>query len=315
VTAAVPAHPVPALSIVSTLYRSAPFLPTFVAECRAALAQAAVASWEIVLVNDGSPDESLALAQQFHREDARVVVVDLSRNFGHHAAMHAGLSHARGLEVFLIDCDLEVRPAVLGILIERRRATGADLVFGYQEARKGGWFERASGAWFWRGLNAVSDVPIPQNMLTERLMSRRFVDALLALGDRQLFLGGMMSWTGFVQIGVVLPKQQREGRSTYTLARRVALMLTALSSFSSRPLVWLFQAGVAITVASLALGCWLLLRWWLHDTPPGWTSLMAMLALNLGVSTTALGLVGIYLGRVYDQVRERPRWIVRDLLR
>ncbi len=306
----------PALSLVSTLYRSRPFLQAFIDESIAALQASGAPSWEIVLVNDGSPDDSLAYALQRRASEPRIVVVDLSRNFGHHAAMQAGLSHARGERVFLIDCDLEVRPAVLGDFLARQQQSGADLVYGYQDARKGGWFEQASGGVFWRLLNAMSDVHIPENMLTERLMTRRFVDALLQLRDRNLFLGGMMSWTGFLQLGLPVVKAQRDGRSTYTLARRVQLMATAISSFSSRPLTWLFNIGLLITAASFAYVLFLVFRKLVFDdTLVGFTSVMGLVALSLGIMTTAVGLVGIYLGRVFNQVQNRPTFIVRDVQR
>jgi len=306
----------PALSIVSTMYRSRPYLPTFIDECIAAAEAAGVRDWELVLVNDGSPDDSLAYALERRAADPRIVVVDLSRNFGHHPAMHAGLSLARGEQVFLIDCDLEVSPAVLALFLERQRATGADLVYGYQEARKGGWFEQWSGAVFWRGLNALSDVHIPENMLTERLLSRRFLQSLLRLGDHNLFLGGMMSWTGFVQLGIPVPKKQREGRSTYTPLRRLQLMLTAVSSFSVRPLTWLFNIGACITLASFGYVAWLVFRKLAFDDALlGFTSLMGLMALSLGILTMALGIVGIYIGKVFSQVQNRPTYIVRDVHR
>ena len=305
-----------AISIVCTMYRSRPYLPAFIDECLTVLETVAADSWEIVLVNDGSPDDSLAYAMQRRAADPRIVVVDLSRNFGHHPAMQAGLCHARGDLVFLIDCDLEVRPEVLTGFLARLRSSSADLVFGYQAHRKGAWFEQWSGSLFWRTLNALSDVSVPENMVTERLMTRRFVDALLRLGDRNLFLGGMMSWTGFVQIGLPVVKSQRLGSSTYTLARRLQLMVTAVSSFSSKPLTWLFNAGVFITAASFAYVMYLLIRKLMFDDALiGFTSLMGLMSLSLGIVTTALGVVGIYLGKVFNQVQGRPNYIVRDLHR
>jgi putative glycosyltransferase len=306
----------PGLSIVSTMYRSRPYLEAFLDECIAAAEQAAVAAWEIVLVNDGSPDDALAYALQRRAAEPRIVVVDLSRNFGHHHAMHAGLRHARGELVFLIDCDLEVRPAALSGFLARQRESGADLVFGYQDARKGGWFEQWSGSLFWRGLNAVSEVRIPENMLTERLMTRRFVEALMTLGDYNLFLGGMMSWTGYTQLGIPVAKAQRDGRSTYTLLRRLQLMVTAVSSFSSRPLTWLFNLGLVVTGLSFAYVLYLVFRKIVFDDALiGFTSLMGLTAMSLGITTTALGLVGIYLGKVFNQVQNRPIYIVRDVHR
>lgn len=307
---------VPELSIVSTMYRSRGFLETFLAECLQAAVAAGCEHYEIVLVNDGSPDDSVAYAMQRCQDIAQLVVVDLSRNFGHHHAIHAGMRHARGALVFVIDCDLEVRPSVLAEFLAKQRQTGADLVFGYQEARKGGWLEKVSGQVFWWGINVLSDVRIPENMLTERVMTRRFVQALLSMGDYNLFLGGMMSWTGFVQVGLPVAKRQREGRSSYTLGKRVQLMVNAVSSFSSKPLTWLFNAGMAITFASFSYVAYLVFRKLVFgDALLGFTSMMGLMAMSLGVMTTALGLVGIYLGKVYNQVQNRPNYIVKDIYR
>jgi putative glycosyltransferase len=306
----------PELSIVSTMYRSRPFLEQFLAQCLDAVRSIGVRSFEIVLVNDGSPDDSLQYALSRQIDIPNLAVVDLSRNFGHHHAMQAGLRAARGQLVFLIDCDLEVPPSVLELLHSRLGETGADMVFGYQEVRKGGWFEQISGGVFWKGFNFLSDTKIPENIVTERLMTRRFVDALLSLGDRNVFLGGMMAWTGYEQVGVMVGKKQREGQSTYTLLKRVQLMVNAVSSFSSKPLVWLFNAGVLITGASFAYVLYLIARKLLFgDTLIGFTSMMAMMALTLGILTTGLGLVGIYLGKVFNQVQDRPTYIVRRVHR
>jgi putative glycosyltransferase len=308
--------PAPALSVVATMYRSRAFLERFLAETTAAVRTLGVESFEIVLVNDGSPDDSLAYALSRCADIPQLVVVDLSRNFGHHQAMQAGLRIARGGLVFLIDCDLEVSPGVLADFHRRQSESGADLVFGYQEARKGGWFERLSGGLFWKGFNALSDVRVPENHLTERIMTRRFVDALLTLGDYNLFLGGMMTWTGFVQIGMPVSKVQREGRSSYTLLRRAQLMVNAVSSFSAKPLLWMFNGGVVITLLSVAYIGYLVVRKVVFDDALlGFTSLMGMLALILGIVTTGLGLIGIYLGKVFNQVQNRPTYIIRDVRR
>lgn len=306
----------PAISIVSTMYRSRPFLEPFLAECLAALKAAGCDNFEIVLVNDGSPDDSVSYSIQRGREIPQLVVVDLSRNFGHHHAIHAGLRHSTGDLVFLIDCDLEVRPAVLAEFLAKQEQLGCDLVFGYQDSRKGRWFERLSGDLFYRGINAFTDVRIPENVLTERVMTRRFVDALLQLGDYNLFLAGMMSWTGFVQIGMPVVKKQREGRSTYTTLRKLQLMVNAVSSFSSKPLTWLFNAGVLITLVSFSYVAYLVFRKaFFGDALLGFTSMMGLMAVSLGIMTTALGVVGIYLGKVYNQVQNRPTYIVKDIHR
>ena len=304
------------ISIVSTLYRSRPFLESFLTECLQAVAEIKCSRFEILLVNDGSPDDSLAYALERRTDISQLVVIDLSRNFGHHHAIQAGLQHARGDLIFLIDCDLEVPPLVLVEFHRKLCESDCDVVFGYQEARKGGRFEQVSGNLFWKGFNFLSDINIPENTVTERIMTRRFVEALLQMGDRNLFLAGMMGWAGFQQLGLPVVKKQRDGRSTYTLARRIGLMVNAVSSFSAQPLVWLFNIGVTITVLSFSFAFYLLLRkLFFDDTLLGFTSVMTVMTLSLGILTSAVGLVGIYLGKVFNQVQNRPTYIVRDIYR
>lgn len=298
------------------MYRSRPFLECFLSECLQAVTEAGFTNFEIVLVNDGSPDDSVQYAIGRRRDIPELVVVDLSRNFGHHYAMQAGLQHARGDLVFLIDCDLEVSPLTLSEFKRKLDATGTDMVYGYQESRKGGLFEKASGGFFYTTFNLLSDVKIPENIATERIMTRRYVDAFLQMGDRNLFLGGMMSWTGFDQVGLPLKKKQRVGKSSYTLLRRIQLMVNAVSSFSALPLIWMFNIGVMITSASFMYLFYLLGRKiFFNDAMIGFTSMMALMALSLGIMTTGMGILGIYLGKVFSQVQNRPTYIVKDLYR
>lgn len=304
------------ISIVATMYRSRSFLERFLAESLEAMAQLDCADFEIVMVNDGSPDDSASYVLDRCRDIPQLVLVDLSRNFGHHYAMQAGLSEARGNLVFLIDCDLEVSPLILPEFKQMREQTGADVVYGYQERRKGRRFERAGGAFFYKLFNRLSDIKIPENLTTERIMTRRYVDALLGLGDRNLFLAGMMSWTGFHQVGIPIKKALRTGRSSYTPLKRIGLMVNAVSSFSAQPLVWLFNVGMTITCLSFVYVFYLLARkFFFNDAVSGFTSLMAMMALSLGIITTALGMIGIYLGKMFTQVQNRPTYIVKEVHR
>jgi len=308
--------PPPEISIVSTMYRSRAFLDTFLSECLQALAEIECTNFEIVLVNDGSPDDSLAFAVERREDIPQLIVVDLSRNFGHHHAILAGMQHASGDLIFLIDCDLEIKPGVLPEFVDKLRESGSDMVFGYQISRRGRWFERVSGSLFWKGFNLLSETKIPENIATERVMTRRFVDAVLQMGDYNLFLGGMMSWTGFTQLGVPVVKEQRAGPSNYNLLTRFGLMVNAVSSFSSQPLVWLFNMGISITLLSFAFVAYLVLRKLLFgDALLGFTSMMGMMAIILGILTTSIGLVGIYLGKVFNQVQNRPKYIVKDIYR
>ena len=306
----------PQITIVATMYRSRPFLDRFLFECLQALAEVNCTEFEILLVNDGSPDDSLDYAVARRTDIPQLVVVDLSRNFGHHYAMQAGLRHARGDLIFLIDCDLEISPLTLSEFKKKLNESDSDMVYGYQEARKGGFFEKASGGFFYKAFNFLSDIKIPENIATERIMTRRYVDALLQLGDRNLFLGGMMSWTGFQQLGLPLKKTQREGRSSYTLLGRIHLMVNAVSSFSAQPLVWMFNIGLTITALSFLYVFYLLARKFLFDDALlGFTSMVALTTLSLGIMTTGMGIIGIYLGKVFTQVQNRPTYIVKDVHR
>ena len=185
------------LSIVATLYQSAPHIHEFHQRASAVAQELAGDDYEIVLVNDGSPDNSLDLAVQLAEDDRHLVVVDLSRNFGHHKAMLTGLSHAKGDQVFLIDSDLEEEPEWLLEFERQLERDSCDVVYGVQSKRKGGWFERISGWLFYKIFNVLTDTKVPANMVTARLMTRRYLDALLLHGERALSIGGLYVITGF----------------------------------------------------------------------------------------------------------------------
>ena len=245
------------LSVVTTLYCSAPHLEEFYRRASAA-AETITTDYEIVFVHDGSPDDSLSIARELFERDPRVRVVDLARNFGHHKAMMTGLRHARGTLVFLIDSDLEEDPELLTAFAATLGAAAADVdvVYGVQEERRGGWFERWSGRIFFRLFNLMSDHPIPENLLTVRLMTRRYVSALLSHGEREMVISGLWLLTGFRQMPIAVRKHSRS-TTTYSLRRKIALLVNSVTSFSSRPLVFIFYLGVAIgAIAAVAAGTW-----------------------------------------------------------
>lgn len=300
------------LSIVTTMYRSAQFLEEFYRRVSEAAANCG-SEYEIVLVNDGSPDASLDIARRLMDEDARIRVVDLARNFGHHQAIMTGLAHARGERVFLIDCDLEEEPELLPAFAAEMDATGADVVFGVQAARKGRIIERLGGSVFYRLFNALSDQPIPSNLVTVRLMSRRYVDALLRFDERELFLGGIWAITGFDQRAVTIRKGARK-ETTYTLRRRIALFVNAITSFSSKPLVLVFWLGSFISIASAVAATVLVMRkLFFGGLLTGWPSLMVSIWLIGGLTIFCLGIIGIYLAKIFVEVKRRPHSIVRHV--
>lgn len=313
-----PSHP-PALrdgslSVVTPVYRSAGFLPRFLDEMREALQSSGIGDYELVFVNDGSPDESLAWLRNERESDPRIRIVDLSRNFGHHKAAMAGLSYARGDLVFIIDCDLEVSPSVLSKFIDTRRTTQADVVYGVQEARKGGTIERIGGSLFWKLFNRLSDTHVPANVLTERLMTRAYVRSLLSLGDRNIFLAGMMYWTGFHQVGITIEKRQREGASTYSLRRRISLLVEAITSFSTVPLKLVLGIGLTLTFCAVAFAAAIAIRKLLFPSSvlAGFATLSLLIVGTSGIIITLMGVLGLYISRIFVQTQGRPAFIVRE---
>ena len=208
------------LSIVATLYQSAPYIIEFHQRASAAALSLVGKDYEIVLVNDGSPDNSLDLAVQITERDSHVVVVDLSRNFGHHKAMMTGLAHTKGDHVLLIDSDLEEEPECLIAFAEQMQSQRCDVVYGVQEQRKGGWFERWSGQWFYFVFNVLTGLAVPANIVTARLMTRRYVDALLLHREREILIAGLWQITGFDQRSQVV-KKHSSSETTYTLRKQM----------------------------------------------------------------------------------------------
>ncbi len=298
------------LSVVATLYRSAPYLEEFHRRVTAA-AERAAPDFEVVLVNDGSPDESLEAAVALCGRDPRVRVVDLSRNFGHHKAMMTGLAHARGERVFLIDSDLEEEPELLdGFLAEMGR-TGADVVYGVQERRRGGAWERFTGWLFYSLFDLLTTCPIPRNLLTVRLMTRRYVEALLQHRDREVFLAGLWAITGFLQVPLVVRKLDK-GSTTYTLRRKAAILVNSVTAFSNRPLVIIFWLGIAISLTAGAAAAYMVVRRLFFGVLlAGWPSLIVSIWLLGGLTIFCVGILGIYLSRIFTEVKDRPYTVVR----
>ena len=237
------------LSIVTTLYKSERFVGPFI-KIAIEAAEANYDEFELILVDDGSPDSSADIARSITEVDDRVILIELSRNFGHHAAALCAIEYASGDLIFLIDSDLEVDPRILSDFSTAMERTGADVVYGIQETRQGSFVARRLGEIFWSIFNAVSDVTVPKNVMTERLMTRRYVDALVQMGDRNLFMGGMFYWPGYSQVPLVIQKQSRLTESTYTFRKRAVLLVEAISSFSSVPLLSIFWVGIAIFAAA-----------------------------------------------------------------
>ena len=300
------------LSIVTTLYNSAPYLLEFHDRCCAA-ANAITDDLEFVFVNDGSPDNSLEVALELRRKDPRIRIVDLSRNFGHHKAMMTGLVHARGDLVFLLDSDLEEEPELLHKFYEEMTRTAADVVFGVQEQRKGKLFERVTGAVYFKVFNFFSTYPIPTNHITARLMSRSYVAALVSHREREFVMSGLWAVTGFKQLSVKVRKHHKQ-TSDYSLGRKIAHLVNAITSFSNKPLVLIFYLGCVILLFSSIAAIDLILRKILFGTlMQGWASLIISIWLLGGLTIFCLGVIGIYLAKIFIEVKHRPYTIIKQV--
>jgi len=302
------------LSIVTTLYRSASTIDEFYRRARAT-AEQITGDIEFVLVNDGSPDDSLDRALALHRADLRVVVVDLARNFGHHRALMTGLAHATGDLVFLIDSDLEEEPELLIRFHERLAKGDCDVVFGVQEKRRGGLFERVTGAAFFSLVDALSDQNIPRNTVMARLMTRDYVRALIRHRDREFLIANLFQLTGFRQVALPIRKLSRSP-STYSLGMRIEMAVKYLTTTSTKLLYFILYAGIVIFVLSLLAILFYISRY-LHAGigVDGFTSLIVSIWFFGGLTTLTLGVIGIYVGNIISETKRRPYTVVRQVHR
>ena len=303
------------LSVVTTLYRSVDYIAEFHDRITKEARKHAGDDYEIILVNDGSPDNTLELAIGLTHTDPHVIVVDLSRNFGHHKAMMTGLAQAQGDLVFLIDSDLEEAPEWLSAFEARMGETGADVVFGAQERRKGRWFERVSGKLFYAAFRLLTNVEQENDIVTARLMSKRYIKALVAHQEREINIGGLWVTTGFDQEKVTV-KKLSNSPTTYSFARKFGHLVNAITSFSSFPLVFIFYSGLLISITAAGYIIYLILRYLGGATPPdGFLTLAASIWFFSGLIILFMGVQGIYVAKIFTEVKQRPYTIIRQVYR
>lgn len=301
------------VSIVTTLFMSSKYVDDFYLRILSTLGEI-TDDYEIVFVNDGSPDDSLEKVIAFSRSNSKVKVVDLSRNFGHHKAVMAGLAHAKGDKVFLIDSDLEEPPEILKEFYQEFNQFDGDVVFGIQKQRKSNWLNRTGGALFYAVLNKYSKLDFENRPLTVRMMSRRYVDSVLLYKESELFLAGIFCLAGFKQRALLVDKGIR-GETTYSFSRRFGLLLTGITSFTSFPLKWIFLLGIFISFSSFLGGVFVFFRklYYGELVDVGWTSLIISIWFLGGLIMISIGTVGLYLSKVFLEVKNRPGYVVRKI--
>ncbi len=301
------------LSIVTTFYCSSPYIDEFY-ERISQEANKITDDYELIFVDDGSPDDSLQKAISLHEKDNKVKVVELSRNFGHHKAIMTGLSFAKGDYIFLIDSDLEEEPELLGkFWAEMQKDDTIDVVYGVQEKRKGGWFEKVSGTYFWKIFNLLSSTKIQNNPLTIRLMKKNYVRALISFKEKELFLAGIFELVGFNQIPISIEKKIK-GITSYNLIKKIRLLSNAIASFSAFPLLISFYLGLLVSLFSLFYGFYLIFnKLFFNAIILGWTSLMVSIWFLSGLLLLSIGITGLYISKIYSELKNRPVIIKRIL--
>jgi polyisoprenyl-phosphate glycosyltransferase len=297
------------LSVVAPVYNEEATIQEFYSRVCSALEGV---NFELVLVDDGSSDGSTASLDQLATNDPRVRVVYLSRNFGHQTALTAGLDHARGDAVVMLDADLQDPPELIARMLDHWRA-GCDVVYAVREAREGeSRFKLSTARWFYKLFDKLAQVELQHNSGDFRLLDRRALDALLAMRERNRFLRGMTVWVGYTQAAVPYKRDSRyAGETKYTLSKMLRFSLDAISSFSHRPLQLATLLGFAIsTLAFIAIPVVIVLRI-VGSYLPGFGSITIVILLLGGIQLIAIGIIGEYVGRIYDEVKGRPLYLVR----
>ena len=301
----------PIISVVVPVYNERENLGALVGRLVPTLEGATGGSFEVLFVDDGSCDGSTEALDSLHDRERRLKVIHFSRNFGHQAALQAGLDEASGQAVCLMDADLQDPPEMLAQLIEHWRQ-GNQVVYAMRKQRKEGFLKRAAYAIFYRTMKIMAEIDLPLDAGDFCLLDRTVVESLNSLRERNRFLRGLRSWVGFKQIGVEYERDARHaGAPKYTLRKLIRLALSGYIGFSAMPLRAAAWLGFLSAVLGFVVGLWAVATKLLGiPSPRGWASILAVVLFVGGVQLLMLGVIGEYLSRVYDEVRRRPLYIV-----
>ncbi len=308
-------RPRPRVSVVVPCFNEEEVLAETVRRLTGACTAAVGTDYEIVFVDDGSHDRTWPLLQAFAAGDAHLVAVSLSRNFGHQLALSAGLQLCRGERILMIDADLQDPPELLTPMLAAMDQ-GADVVYGQRTERQGETaFKTGSASLFYRLLNKLTDVDIPENVGDFRLVTRPVLEALLALPEQHRFVRGLVAWLGFRQVAFPYARAERfAGVTKYPLRKMLRLAVDAITGFSVVPLrisIWAALLCFGIALGTMGYG---LVSWLFFDVVRGWASLMVLVALFAGVQLLCLGILGEYVGRMFMEAKRRPLYIVREIV-
>jgi polyisoprenyl-phosphate glycosyltransferase len=302
----------PEISVIIPLYNEAVNIEALYNALDAAL-QPLNRSFEVLFVDDGSRDGSFELVKNLHDRDSRIRGLSLSRNFGHQVALTAGMQHAGGNIIITMDADLQHPPEVIPDLL-REYSKGFDIVNTSRlDSADTGYFKRITSRYFYRFINLVGEVTIPEYSSDFRLMSRRALDSFLQFSERDRFTRGLVSWMGYRQsvISYVCPPRLA-GKSKYTLRRMIHFALDGITSFSARPLRIASYTGIVVFILGLLYALFAIVQHIKGRTIPGWTSLLVTVLLLGGIQLLSLGIIGEYLARIFNESKARPLYFIKD---
>lgn len=303
------------ISVVTSLYNSFNYIDEFYSRVTSVL-ETITLDYEVVFVNDASPDESLKKALNIYKlKDSKLKIIDLSINSGQHKALMTGLKYSKGDVVFMMDSDMEEDPSLIKKFwdIYINSTEEVDVVYGKQLIRKGQFFERISGNIFYKLFNILSPIKTPKNPVPFRLMTRRYVDSLIEFQEREVFFLGISLLAGYNQIAVEIDKKSNSP-TNYNLKKKINQFVNAITSFSSKPLIYIFYSGFFISTFSFIYLMYTLLKFFIWGIGvEGWTSLIVSIWLVGGVVIFCLGIIGIYLSKIYSEVKNRPYTIIKKI--
>lgn len=299
------------MSVVTTLFKSEAYIEEFYSRIINELQKLQITEYEIIFVDDGSPDNSLDTALDLYKKDARIVVIKLSKNFGHHPAIMAGLEQSEGELVFLIDSDLEEAPENMSAFCQILEINDVNVVYGKQLKRRGGFFSFITGAIYYRTFRRLTGIMQPNDITTCRLMTRDYVNALILHQEKELSIGGIWLETGFKQIAAEITKEDNS-ETTYSFGKRLKTAVDAIASFSNAPLYLNFVLGIVILLFSFFLGCYFFITHMFLDTPvSGFASIAILTVFSFGIISFSNGINSLYLAKIFSEAKQRPRFIIQ----
>lgn len=299
------------ISIVSPIYRAEKILPELVRQLTDAMASSSL-TYEIVLVNDASPDRSWSVMQSLLTLYPTLRVINLSRNFGQHYAIKAGVDHASGEYIVVMDCDLQDNPYEI-LALHQKALSGFDIVSAKRHQREDGFLKRLTSKMFFSFYSYWTETNIDGSIGNFAIYHNKVIEAYKQISERGQSLVLFTRWLGFSQASIEVKHQKRfEGKTSYNLSKLIDLAIENIISQSNKPLRISIKFGFLMTILSFAYGLYLTVRKFMFDIPLGWTSIMVAIFFIGGLVFANLGLLGLYIGRIFDEAKERPLYIIKD---